>query len=433
MPTTKLCPRCQKELQADSTRPGSFGCAECGGTFSGLENAGFDLLHSDEDDSAKIDEEKISCPNCRIDMNQFVFDEIVLDKCPQCKGYWFDAGELPAETSAISQRSDLSRFLFYSLSLPERTVRSTVGLAAGAAKEAAELLVPQSFQSSKTYEIVLKNSLKFLTEDIGGVEGEKTNEADGAKNFAARKAVGNFIDMAGWATLAVSPVWMMAIVSDIAYGTKTYTQELAGELKKQGLIDEDSTINDIEDVLSAVQTTTGRTASMIDTPPLSVEELKKSLDETKQAITSADLRQLLPEAEIKKYWQEMKDISTKENVSLIGVSGALTMHTLGKVGTVGKGTLTGVGVVGGLFNKHVIGHYSDAIKQVHERGLYQSVKESSEPYVEALWNNFSEDRETWTEKIVSGKVFQSAYGKLSGWLRTSRKEDTDEATPPLSE
>ena len=40
----------------------------------------------------------------------------------------------------------------------------------------------------------------------------------------------------------------MAVVSDVAYGARTYTRELATELKQKGLIDEKSTIDSVDDV-----------------------------------------------------------------------------------------------------------------------------------------------------------------------------------------
>src|SRR3984893_13119900 len=133
---------------------------------------------------------------------------------------------LPAgpDASRVAARDDedrISRFLTYTLSLPERVVRSTVGVTAGAARETAHALVPQAFQSSKVYELVIANSLNFLTEDIGGVEQQaRPGEAPNVDHLLARKAVGNFVDLAGLATLHLSPIWLFAVVSDVAYGSK---------------------------------------------------------------------------------------------------------------------------------------------------------------------------------------------------------------------
>src|SRR5262245_47949900 len=70
--------------------------------------------------------------------------------------------------------SPATQSLLFGLSLPERMVRSAVGLTAGAVKELAGFVVPQAFQTSKSYEIAIHNALSFLTETVGGAERKAT-------------------------------------------------------------------------------------------------------------------------------------------------------------------------------------------------------------------------------------------------------------------
>jgi hypothetical protein len=329
---------------------------------------------------------------------------------------------LPAgpDASRVAARDDedrISRFLTYTLSLPERVVRSTVGVTAGAARETAHALVPQAFQSSKVYELVIANSLNFLTEDIGGVEQQaRPGEAPNVDHFLARKAVGNFVDLAGLATLHLSPIWLFAVVSDVAYGSKVYLNELTAELRQRGLIREDSNIDRVEDLLDALRSASGETANLIATPPLSVAQLKQSVEK----IRLADPTVLLPQQELTAQWNEIREIATREDVSLLGVSGALTMHMLGKVGTVAQGTLTGVEVAGGLFNRKILGHYASGLRAVREQGFYQLVSATSAPYRKSVWTNFATARPTWTAQIVSGQVFRNL------WQTARRKFKTQE-------
>jgi hypothetical protein len=255
---------------------------------------------------------------------------------------------------------------------------------------------------------VIRKSLGFLAEDIGGAKRPEAVAAAEAgassppmNEFVARKAVGNFVELAGLATLHVSPLWLLAIVSDVAYGSKAYVRELAEELQKQGLVDDASAIHHVDDVLEAVQHASGRAANLFDTPPLSVDELKQSLTETRAALASADYKKILPEAELKQYWNEMRAVSAREQVSLLGVSAAMTMQTLGKLKTVSQGTLTGLHVAGGLFNRHVLGHYAETLTTLRDRGVFATLRDTSAPYVAAVWNNFSSSRPTWTEKLLS--------------------------------
>jgi hypothetical protein len=49
------------------------------------------------------------------------------------------------------QPKSVREYLLYTLSLPERALRTTTGVAGGAIRESAALLVPQAFQDSKSF------------------------------------------------------------------------------------------------------------------------------------------------------------------------------------------------------------------------------------------------------------------------------------------
>lgn len=310
-----------------------------------------------------------------------------------------------AHNGTMKNQEPLRHFLFYTLSLPERALRSTVGLAAGAVKEMSEFLVPKAFQDSKTYKIVVRNSLSFLLDKVAGLElEEEENEQTVSDDFLARKAVGNFLDLTSLATMHVSPVWLLAIVSDLAYGTHTYIQELAQELEEKGIIAESSTIRNVDDFLEAVAEGAGRAASLVDTPPLSVEQLKQSAEETKEALARVDVTQLLPAKEIQETWDEMRRVADASKLGLLDVSAAMTMNAFDKLGAVIDGTFSGLVVATGLLDRVIIDHYKDALERIAEKGLFAIVKESYEPYVEAVFKNFSGDRETLTEKVLDGTL-----------------------------
>jgi hypothetical protein len=371
-----------------------------------------------------------TCPLCSGGLAESS-DTTPLWQCEDCGAQWLD-DSTPANspddaepstdpndnTTLADSVASVGRYLFYGLSLPERAVRSSIGLAAGAARETAEFLVPRAFQDSKTYGIVVRNSLRFLASDVGGVESKSDDEDEqpAIEGYLARKAVGNFIDMAGWATLSCSPVWLMAVVSDVAYGARSYTRELATELKQKGLIDETSTINSIDDLLGAIQGTTGEAAGLFDTPPLSVADLKATLEATRKALMSADITNMIPESELETLWSEMQTVAAQQDVGLLGVSAAVTMLTLQKVGTVGHGALTGIQVAGGLLNRKVISHYTQSLGTIREHGFYNTLCDTAEPYIEAVWSNFSVDRETWTEALLSGKAIGQGFHKITGWM-----------------
>lgn len=327
---------------------------------------------------------------------------------------------MPDDQPPPDEKSVLDNLLF-GLSLPERTLRSGVGVLGGVLRETAQTLVPQAFQDSKTYTVMVRQMLNYLVEDVGGVAkkpaaGAADTGHNEAKDFLARKAVGNFMEMAWLATLHVSPLTVMAVVSDVAYGSQAYLQELAVELKKQGVIEADSTIDHVDDLLAAVAQASSVTAGVLDTPPLSVEGLRQTIDETRRSLANIDATKVLPQRELERFWEEIREVAGKEQVGMLEVSSAMTLHSLGKIATVGRGALSTVKVAGTLLDRHVLDHYREALSDVRDKGLYATLAEVSQPYADAVWQNFSSRQPSVTENLLSGKTLGQAYGAARRWL-----------------
>lgn len=324
----------------------------------------------------------------------------------------------PKDKAKEPSASAVQNFLLYSLTLPERALRGTASVAAGTVRESAALLLPRAFQNSKTYSVMVRQMLDFLAEDVGGVKRSEESEEDGApppvENFVARKAVGNFIDLAGIATLHLSPIMILAIIGDVAYGSKAYLKELSDELKEEGIIDENSTIGNVDDLLGAVSDASKATAGAFDTPPLSVDGLRETINQTRQAVTSIDPTKVFPKSEVEKLWTDLHEIAKREGVNPFAVSSAMTLYSLERVATVGRGALSTVRVAGNLFDRHILTHYGEAINEIRDRGLYSTLASTSKPYIDALWQNFVSEKETITEELFTGRLFTKAWDMLRG-------------------
>jgi hypothetical protein len=332
------------------------------------------------------------------------------------------------ECNPTADESTIRRFLLYTLSLPERALRSGAGVVGGAAREASSLLLPSAFRDSKTYQVMVQQTLDFLVEGVGGVRSPgRPSQIQDLDELVARKAVGNFVEAAGLMTLHISPLAVLAIVSDVAYGSTVYLRELAEELKKQNLIDDTSSIHHVDDLLEAVSKASATTAQAVSTPPLSVAGLKETIEQTKEALRGVDATKVVPREELRKLWNDMHEIARREQVGVLTVSSAMTMYALGKLGVVGKGAWTGAKVAGLLLDRHVLEHYSASIRAIRERGLYQTIAQTSAPYIEAAWNNFSTNRPTLTEEVATGRLMSRLWGKISSRFGTRDKETAEEA------
>lgn len=316
-------------------------------------------------------------------------------------------------------------YLLYGLSLPERALRSTGALVGGTLRESSELLLPRAFRNSQSYRLFLQQMLDFLVEDVGGVERNKNSapSAAGVDNFVAKKAVANFIDLASLATVYMSPLLILALLSDVAYGSQSYLKEFSKELKAQGVIDQQSTIDNAADLLSAVRDASAVGSEALSIPPLTLKELKKTIEQTQSAIKSMNPTQLIPQGEAKRLWEEIHATAQRENVGVLQVSGAMGMYVLNRAGKAGRGALSTVKVAGSLVDRHIFDYYLDGLKDIRNKGLYVSITESSKPYVDAVWRNFAIRKSTITQDLFSGRllvrIFRALRERLSRRKRRS--------------
>jgi hypothetical protein len=104
------CPACYNELTEIQVGPVLVDVCQggCGGVwFDGFElqkvdetsEAGEPLLHTQRDERVVVDPaRKRSCPRCPgIKLSRHFFSpkrQVEVDECPNCGGYWLDAGEL---------------------------------------------------------------------------------------------------------------------------------------------------------------------------------------------------------------------------------------------------------------------------------------------------------------------------------------------------
>lgn len=334
---------------------------------------------------------------------------------------------LPEETHAVGDPAPAESpppkavhdYLVYALSLPERAVRTTVGVAGGALRESAGMLVPQALRDCQTYRSLVQQTLDFLVEDVGNVaRGGATpgHAPPRVEDYVARKTVGNFVEMAGLATLHVSPLLVLAIVSDAAYGSKAYLKELADELRREGIIAPESSIDNAGDLLEAVGKTAGVASAAFDTPPLSVDGLRETVQSTLQSAREIDLTDTLPRAEVERLWTELRELAEQEKVSLLQMGGAVTLRSLDRLGTALQGALSTVRVAGTLVDRHVLDHYRRTLTEIHEEGYYATLAKVSGPYIDAVWQNFSTKQPTVTADLLSGKFFGQVTGAVTRWL-----------------
>src|SRR5688572_6203006 len=166
----------------------------------------------------------------------------------------------------------VDRRLAFAVSLPERLVRSLSAFVGGALHETAQLLLPRFVRRSRFYEATAKNALRIAIELVGGVEPAQAPEPSAlpARRLAVRKGAGNAVEVGSIVAMGFSPLWLLAGASDVLRGTRVYLDELVLELERAGIVARGSHFDTVDDLLGALEGTSGGAARLIDIPPLAV-------------------------------------------------------------------------------------------------------------------------------------------------------------------
>ena len=94
----------------------------------------------------------------------------------------------------------------YILSLPERAVRSLVALSGGLLKEIGDIALPGAIRRTVLYHTMVGVTLRFLSEDLGEVEGVFPSEHRLAENFVLQRTASHGIELLGILAFRASPV-----------------------------------------------------------------------------------------------------------------------------------------------------------------------------------------------------------------------------------
>ena len=122
----------------------------------------------------------------------------------------------------------------YLLSLPERLLRSGLGLGAGVAREVGEVALPDGVKRSRLYQNLVDTTLRFLIEQVGGVEGAYAAEDPLPDDFLKRRTAGNVVEALGLVAFRASPVWVLAALADVCGMGRQLIPEIADALEGPG-------------------------------------------------------------------------------------------------------------------------------------------------------------------------------------------------------
>jgi hypothetical protein len=270
--------------------------------------------------------------------------------------------------------------LWYAISLPERALRALIGTVAGVVHESAQLLLPRFVRTSRLYEATAKNALRIAIEAVGRVEPTEPQEVS-AQEVTKRKAAGNAVELGSIAAFGFSPLWLLAAAADVAHGSRVYLATFVDELKRAGVLAQEREIGSVDELLETLENASGRTAGLIDIPPLELAELRATLTEFRR-----DASGLPKPSELAALYQGIRDEAAREHGSLLEVSVGMGMAFL----------LSAKHVT----NTHLAIPYREDWAPLRREGFAAYARRVGAPYARAVGGHFDPRRPSWTERLL---------------------------------
>ena len=299
----------------------------------------------------------------------------------------------------------------YLVTLPERLVRSAVGLGAGLAREVGDLVVPDAVRHGQVYRNMVDTTLRFLIEQVGGAEGAYPPDAPLPDDFLARRAAGNAVEMLGVVAFRASPVWVLAGMADLCGLGRHLIPQLADELKQKGLLDKDATFESMDQVLDGLERTSARVASAINTLPLDVASLRAEWNGIRAEARSLQPSSLPSPEMVTGLWDRLRAEAAAQNRSVFETSSALALSAVRSVPDgvrwLSASAVAGAGRTGRVVGEALLEHYRQTLDEVRQVGYAEYASRQLTPYVRAAVAQFSPEQRTLTERILARLQKQS--------------------------
>ena len=167
----------------------------------------------------------------------------------------------------------------------------------------------------------------------------------------------------------------------LSWARKAYLRARLKELRDAGVLAADAEVASFEELLTALEGTSGVLADTVDVPPLNVPSVRTSWQELR--LQAADL----PDgAGLEKIFAELQLAARQEDRSILEIS---SMVALGAVRTGVK-----------LGNVHIFDYYRHALRTIVEEGLVSFLRRTSTPYLKRAGSHFDPRASTYSERLL---------------------------------
>ena len=292
----------------------------------------------------------------------------------------------------------------YLLTLPERLVRSTLGLGAGVAREVGEVALPARLRRTQLYQNLVDTTLRFLIEQVGQVDGVYAGGEVLPDDFLVRRTAGNAIEVMGIVAFRASPVWVLAAMADLCGMGRYLIPEIADALKAQGLLEQDAHFTSVDQMLDGLERTSSRMAAAVNTPPLDVTGLREEWNAIRTEAQSLQPASLPSRETIGQMWAELKAEAARHDRSVFETSSMIALSTLrqfpDRMHWLYHSTRVGAARTGQILGAAVLDDYRQTLGEIRQTGYLTYAARQMQPYLRAAADQFSPTRKTLTQRML---------------------------------
>jgi hypothetical protein len=218
------------------------------------------------------------------------------------------------------------------------------------------------------------------------------------------RGAGHAIELLGLVAFRVSPVWVLAALADLSGLGRRLIPEIADALEAEGLLQEGSRFESVDQLLDGLEKTSSRLARVVNAPPLNVAELRKEWEAIRSQAQGTRPPPLPSATAIGRQWQQIKQESRRQRRSIFQTSSLMAVAAVRDVPRKARrwSASTGVGTkrAGKVLAADILEGYSQTLMELREVGYLSYAKRQLSPYLRACVGQFSQQRRTLTQQLL---------------------------------
>ncbi len=284
-------------------------------------------------------------------------------------------------------------------------MRSLSALAGGVLRETSEVTIPARLRRTRLYRALAGNTLQFLIEQVGQVQGTYPPEGGLPGDYLIRHAAGNVLEIAGIAAFSASPVWVLAALADISGAGRALIADIARALQEEGLLERGRVFESVDQLLDGLESTVGKLSDAVRVPPLDVAALRREWSDLRGAAVTIPRPGLPAISSLEKQWRQFREEAARQHRSVFELSSVAAISAVRQlpdnVRWLSRAARVTARRTGEVLFQTLLNHYWLTLAEIHQTGFWRFWMREFQPYLAGALGQFSPERTSLTERLLT--------------------------------